>query len=166
MAAHLVRELELSQVPSGEQKEQNEENEDLNDQLEIQIQAPLGEQKEQNEENEDRNDQSPIKKFKVFVETIARNVDPKKNEWPLSLDITNKDTPEIIAAKFKKKYGYSIDSTLMLEPQSWKKNKEGEVVVHEHGCFWRLCRGSRREQFIMDNKQKSIEVWMQSRGTI
>ena len=123
--------------------------------------VPLGEQKEQ-----DRNDQSPIKPLTVLVKTIARNVDPKKNEWPLSLDITIKDTPEMIAAKFKKKYGYSIDSTLMLEPQSWKKNKEGEVVVHEHGCFWKLYRGSRREQFILDNKQMSIEVWMQSQGTI
>ena len=119
--------------------------------------VPLGEQKEQ-----DRNDQSPIKPLTVLVKTIARNVDPKKNEWPLSLDITIKDTPEMIAAKFKKKYGYSIDSTLMLEPQSWKKNKK----VNEHGFFWKLYRGNRREQFILDNKQMSIEVWMQSQGTI
>lgn len=97
---------------------------------------------------------SPIDydEFLVDVHTLARNLDPQGPGWPLPLLIKKTDTPKTIGAKFKKKYGYSIDQ-LMVEPDDWED--DGTFKVDDRLCS---CFGDNGIQWVLRNQDWAIEV--------
>ena len=123
---------------------------------------------------------NPYKEFLVNVYTLARDLNPygspadisetretqtsrKDPCWPLPLWITIKDTPKTISAKFKKQYGYSLD-TLMLEPDEWKDDKDNNdepKFFKQTGCQSYL-RGSHKDNWVLRNRDWAIEVRMQA----
>ena len=95
--------------------------------------------------------------FKVQVCTLARNLDP---HTVFSLRIDMKDTPKIISAKFKKKFGHSLN-TLMVGSDSWEdaaENANGPNRVKKSGC----CCSSKR-QWLLRHEDWAIEVRMEAR---
>lgn len=103
--------------------------------------------------------ESPYEEFLVNVHTLARDLDPQGPDWPVPLLINKKDTPKTINAKFKKTYGYSIDS-LMIEPDSWENDETdvNEPKFFKHSGCWSCFRGTRRQDWVLRHEHWAIEV--------
>ena len=96
----------------------------------------------------------------VNVHTLARNLDPNNDsvQWPLPFEIKLTDTPATICARFKKTYGYALD-TLMLEPETWKNGDDPDKpkLFKRSGCSLFFC-GRHKQEFVLRHKDWTIEV--------
>ena len=96
----------------------------------------------------------------VHVHTLARNLFPNNDsvQWPLPFKIKLTDTPATICARFKKEYGYALD-TLMFEPETWENGDDPDEpkLVTRSGCS-SFCFGRHKQEFVLRQKDWTIEV--------